>query len=133
MQDFYRYRSEELCRHWSANVNGFCQTGSCTNTVESIEHILITCSTYYVTRDRLKMLWLTSSDPVIRDIASKALSGPPKLLLQFLLDCSVIPTVISAAQCYGQGAFQSLFYLTRTWCFSLYRERMKALNRWNFR
>ena len=82
-----RYRSEEICRHWSSNVNGFCQTGSCTNTVESIEHILITCPTNSVTRDRLKMLWLTSSDPVIRDIASKALSGPPKLLLQFLLDC----------------------------------------------
>ena len=82
-----RYRSEELCRHWSANVNGFCKTGSCTNVVESIEHILITCPTFSVTCDRLKMLWLTSSNPVIRDIASKALSGPSQLLLQFLLDC----------------------------------------------
>ena len=114
-------------------MNGFCLAGTCTNQVESIEHILISCPAYSAVRDRLKLLWLSSTDATIREIVSKAMCDPPQMLLQFLLDCSVIPTVISAAQCYGQGVYDTLFYLTRTWCFSVHRERLKVLNRWNFR
>ena len=128
-----RYRSEQLCRHWSTNKLGVCLAPTCVNQGESIEHILIFCPAYVRARERLKLLWLSFEDPVIHDLVSNALLDHPEKFMQFLLDCSVIPTVISAAQLHGQIIFQSLFYLTRTWCFTIHRERLNLLNRWNFR
>ena len=32
----------------------------------------------------------------------------------------------------GPKILDDLFYLTRTWCFSVHRYRMKMLGRWNF-
>ena len=52
------------------------------------------------------------------------------LFSQFLIDCSVIPEVISLTQLLGTDALYNLFKVTRTWCYSLHRDRLKILGRW---
>ena len=128
-----RYRSEQVCRHWSSKEKGLCLSATCNNQVETSEHILLVCPAYTATRERLKALWLGTSDPNIHTLVSAALDKPTPFFMQFLLDCSVTPDVISAAQLHGQMVYDALFYLTRTWCFSIHRERLKLLDRWNFR
>ena len=130
---FSRYRSEHLCRHWSKNTQGWCLSSTCYRQSETIEHILVTCPAHSEARNRLQRLWLSSADPLILKLASDALSSPPNSFLQFVLDCSTVPAVIAANQTYGKKVFQSLFHLTRTWCFTIHKERMKMLDRWNFR
>ena len=51
--------------------------------------------------------------------------------LSILLDCSIIPEVIASAQNEGSNVLNMLFRLTRTWVYSLHKERMKLLGRWN--
>ena len=41
-----------------------------------------------------------------------------------LLDCSVMPEVIRSAQSHGSRVYDDLFYVGRTWCFAVHRERM---------
>ena len=125
-----RYRSADLEKHWTNNKNGICQ--NCFDSVETVEHILISCSAYQETKQKLYSLWLSTKLPVVYELILTALSSEKNYLLQFLLDCSVLPTVIRAAQDHGYEVYKELFYLTRTWCFSIHRQRMKSLGRWNF-
>ena len=127
-----RYRTESLCSHWSSNKGGFCLSPTCSNQIETIDHILVHCQAYSTTRDKLTRLWLSSPNPKVQELASQALASPPAYLIQFILDCSVIPLVITATQHDGTDILDSLFHLTRTWCFAIHRERMKIYGRWNF-
>ena len=63
----------------------------------------------------------------LMDLISEVLSGPQNSLVQFILDASVHPSVITLVQTYGQDILMPIFYLTRTWCYSLHRERLKLL------
>ena len=127
-----RYRTESLCSHWSSNKEGFCLSQTCCNQIETVEHILVHCQAYSPMRAKLTRLWLGSSNPIVLELASQALVSSSSYLLQFILDCSVIPRVITATQHYGTDLLYSLFHLTRTWCFSIHRERLKIYGRWNF-
>ena len=60
-------------------------------------------------------------------------SGSTNKLVQFLLDCSVLPEVIKSVQIHGDHILGDLFYLSRNWCFSLHKQRMENLGKWNFR
>ena len=51
--------------------------------------------------------------------------------LQFLLDCTVLPEMISLKQGQGSSVHESL--LTRSYCFSLHKERLKLLGKWNYK
>ena len=124
-----RYRSESLTKHWSANKSGYCQSPSCCS-VETVEHILIHCGAYSSSKQHIYSLWLSSPNPVIHGLVVDALSSDTAYLLQFILDCSVLPKVINATQIYGFTILQELFYLTRTLCFSVHKQRMKMLGRW---
>ena len=127
-----RYRSGYLTRHWTTNREGYCLSPTCSGVVEDIEHILIHCRAYAECKRRLYSLWLSSSNPVVKKLVTEAFSEETQYLLQFIIDCSVLPPVISAVQEHGPGILDDLFYLTRTWCFSVHRHRMKMLGRWNF-
>ena len=127
-----RYRSGSLTKHWSANKEGFCLAPTCENELETIEHILIHCCAYIECKRRLYSLWLSTPSRVVQKLALGALCSETKYLLQFILDCSVLPPVILATQTHGTGILKELFYLTRSWCFSIHRQRMKMLGRWNF-
>ena len=127
-----RYRTESLTRHWSKNINGYCQASTCVQVLESVEHILLHCSSYNNSRKNLKALWLSTTNPIVYQLVLKAYSSTTEYFLQFILDCSTLPNIISATQCFGGKILDELFYLTRTWCFTIHRQRMRMLGRWNF-
>ena len=125
-----RYRTELLTSHWSKNKLGFCLTSTCTCIKESIEHILLWCPSYQPVRDKLKNLWLSCTHPLITDLLRTVLNGPALDLVQFILDASVHPKVITLGQNFGDEPVKIIFHLTRTWCFALHKERAKILQRW---
>ena len=124
-----RYRTERLASHWSSNKQGFCLAPTCTETQETLEHILINCPSYNETRLKLRRLWL-SSPSSINQLVSSVLQGSPSSMMQFLLDASTHPQVISLAQLYGDQPLQIVFHLTRSWCFAIHKERARLLGRW---
>ena len=127
-----RYRSENLVRHWSKNKDGFCNSVTCTNQVETVEHILIHCRAYTDCKRKLYSLWLSATNPVVLGLVLEAFTSERCYFLQFILDCSVLPSVIAATQRHGFSILKELFHFTRTWCFTIHRQRMKMLGRWNY-
>ena len=129
-----RYRTEGLARFWSQNKNGYCLAAtecSPNEVVEDVEHILVNCIAYKDSRRSLSHLWLTDQHPLVLLLVMEALSSEPQYLVQFLVDCSVLPSVIRATQQLGPFILQKLFYLTRTWCYTIHCKRMELLGRWN--
>ena len=129
-----KYPCAKLARHWSPeNDQGLCTNTPCKEErlLESVEHILLDCPAYTTTRQKLITLCLDNKDPVIHKIVCKYMFS--SIFIQFLLDCSVLPLVVHCAQVHGDRIYRDLFYLSRTWCFALHRERMKRLKKWNFR
>ena len=128
-----RYRTEYLCRHWSRNREGYCLSLSCKQQQipETVQHILLDCNEYSQLREDLVSFWHKTSHPIVHSLAIQALGSSRSYLIQFLLDCSVLPQVIVATQCFGTVIMQEIFHLTRTWCFSVHSLCMKRLGRWN--
>ena len=132
-----QYKCAQLTRHWSpANPNGLCTSPQCYefNVVESLDHILLSCPSYNTTRQNMVNLILKLPNPVSHKIAvTHLLSKNTFKIMQMLLDCTTIPEVIRSAQIHGEKVYEDLFYIGRTWCFAIHRERMKRLQLWNFR
>ena len=127
-----QYRTEKFCRFWSNNRSGVCLAPECdASTLESIHHVLISCPQYETVRNRLKTSIESIADQhaaaVIRSVLDQ---DDHELLLQFLLDCSSTPVTIEASQTFGKSITGPIFHFTRTWCFSVHRERLRALGRW---
>ena len=127
-----RYRTGNLTRHWSEESQGFCLSPTCANQIETVEHVLVECEAYNRSKSRLYSLWLSTPNKDVLSLVLEALSSEKSYLLQFILDCSVLPSVRRAVQVNGPQLLTELFYLTRSWCFSVHRQRMKMLGRWNF-
>ena len=100
--------------------------------LETLEHILVFCQYYDETRAKLHRLWTSTSNLHVLQLLSAALNGPPLDLVQFILDASVHPSVIYLTQSYGPELLFTIFHLTRTWCFSIHRERAKLQGRFGF-
>ena len=115
-----------LTKHWGGNRSDNCPAPGCSEQ-ESLEHILVVCPYYADIRKRLVDLWRCKSDPSITELISETLVGPHQVLVQFILDASVHPKVITLSQKHGTGILQRIFHLTRTWCFSIHRQRVKLL------
>ena len=126
-----RYRTAMLSRHWKAGQTGFCPAPDC-HELETLEHILVFCQYYDETRAKLHRLWTSTSNLHVLQLLSAALNGPPLDLVQFILDASVHPSVIYLTQSYGPELLFTIFHLTRTWCFSIHRERAKLQGRFGF-
>ena len=127
-----RYRTEYLSRHWTDNAMGFCLANEqCESTAEDVRHILLDCPAYSKDRHKLISFWLKTPTIEAQQLVLEALSNTSEYLLQFIMDCSVLPTVITASQ-KNRNILSELFLLTRTWCFVIHRQRMRKLGRWNF-
>ena len=129
-----KYPCARLTHHWSPeNSDGFCTYPPCKEEglIETAEHILLDCTAYTVARQSLTSLCLASQDRVIYQLVCTYMFS--ENFIQFLLDCSSLPPVIRAAQEHSDRIYSDLFYLSRTWCFGIHRERMKRLNKWKFR
>ena len=136
-----RYRTCWLSRHWSGNSSGFCSLPLCSQTSQTpgtLLHILTECEDLSQARLRIFSLWrnFLQDKPALFPIIQKyTLESEPTLYLQFILDCSVLPDIISATQHQqtGPAVLDSLFYLTRTLCFSIHKARLKLLGKWNIK
>ena len=134
-----RYRTCLLAKHWSVgNPSGCCSLPNCwpNQTPGTLQHILLECHDLSPARLRVISLWaeyLLDNPSLFPIIRKYTLESEPSQQLQFLLDCSVLPDVISETQKHGQSVLDSLFYLTRTLCFSLHKARLKLLGKWNFK
>ena len=129
-----RYRTEYLCRHWSKNKAGVCLLSkACRETMEDLPHILAHCPALQSTRKKLVDFTISYCNeiPHIGQIILKYLVPTNPLFCHFLIDCSSNPDVIRTTQKYGRDCLTDFFNITRTWCYSLHRERLKMLGRWN--
>ena len=126
-----RYRTNSLIKHWNPGCKGLCSAPDCENVSETIGHILLECQAYTKQRQQLIALWLATKIPEVYPLILEALTSSKEYLLQFIIDCSSLPKVISSRQQYGDIIHKEIFRLTRTWCFVLHRERMRLLGRWS--
>ena len=123
-----RYRTAMLTRHWSGSRSGTCSAPGCMQP-ENLEHILLCCAYYEQIRIKLRRLWTSSKEPSVYDLLRQTLAGPSHQLVQFILDPSTHPMVITLTQKMGPEPLMLVSHLTRTWCFSIHRERLKMLGR----
>ena len=128
-----KFRTEKASRFWSGNSSGFCRMPSCQSSeiIESREHFLLRCEALSEKRRRLMLLSsnLLADLPLLTPIFhSYFYCNDPCLQMQFLLDCSTLPLVISARQLYGDIVHRSLYKFTRTWCWSLHNARKRFLD-----
>ena len=131
-----RYRTEQLCSNWAPTNTGCCQTPSCQDLliVEDIQHILVYCSSLDLTRENLKKFTskIIQQQPlIVQELVGKFCDLNHPQFVQFLLDCSAIPEVISACQVHGPALLCPLFRISRSWCYSIHKARLKILDRWS--
>ena len=132
-----KYLTDRLQRHWTQNREGYCLLPKCFPESDgSLEHILLHCPALSKTRASLYKLCHSvaqESEMLCETITSILDSDNNDLIMQFILDSSVIPTVIRITQLYGDHTRDRLLYLGRTWCYNIHRERMNQLGHFQFR
>ena len=125
------YVTDKLSRHWSQNKSGICSLLGCTGqAIGSLDHIMLFCPALSTTRISLINLSLSVAleSNLISDIITSAINDPSvKNVMQFLLDCSSLQAVQRLKQNSNHHLISRLFYLTRTWCYSIHRARMTKL------
>ena len=89
--------------------------------------MLIECKAYIAQRRNLFNMWVQTKNPVTLSLVSDAILNTREFLLQYILDCSILPKVIDATQVHGKQVLEDLFYLTRTFCFVIHKERLRML------
>ena len=129
-----RYRTEMMCRFWTSNRGGFCLLDSCNghDVPGTLQHLLIVCPALEQARQRLHSLWClkTLTCPPLHRLVLKILSSSPEIQTRFILDSTAFPEIIVLVQTYGQDIQDLVLYLTRTFAFSLHRQKLKLLGRW---
>ena len=132
-----RYLTDKLQRHWTQNKEGICLLDSCVFGSEgTLEHILLRCQALSSVRYQLLSLAAKVSfeHPRLFAVISEAfLSNSQDRIMQLILDCSSIPSVINTTQTFGPQIRDRLHYLGRTWCYNIHRERMHLLGLLDFR
>ena len=131
-----KYLTDKLQRHWTQNREGLCLLPACAPPSEgSLEHILLHCPALAQTRASLHQLSRTvaqESHLLFEIITGVLNSDNNEIVMQFILDSSVLPIVIRTTQLFGNHTRDRLLYLGRTWCYNIHRERMKQLGHFNF-
>jgi hypothetical protein len=123
-----RYRTKLLTSNWLNNQDVYCPAPDC-NEIESLQHILLDCPAYAITRTNVVKKWLSVDDPVVAQLTNHALSQPPSYLIQFILDATALPQTINLLKSRDENSLGRLMNLTRTWCYGIHRERQKILDR----
>ena len=137
-----RARLGTLLRHFNTGNTGVCEL--CCTEVEDLTHFLLPrCPKLQERSDFLinYMQTLLGASPVCQQILDNVILTSRRSLatlkeqehwVQFVLDCSVLPSVVEASRA-DASVLPLLFKITRTWCYSLHRTRLKLLGRWSFK
>ena len=98
----------------------------------NILHHLVICPSLASRNDVLFEYWdkISVTSPHFYEILRRIKKTNPEHFLQFVLDCSAVPKVIAATQAHGESIYSILYKATRTYCYSMYRARLKLLNQW---
>ena len=126
-----QYASDWHARNWSKdNPEGFCLLCPGRSIPGDIEHLLLDCEALEENRVKIAQYWKTKSEdkPHLQQLLSDVLSSSPQDHVQFLLDPSVVPSVISGCQ-RGLYSLEEIFPLTRTYCYAMHRRRLQLLGR----
>ena len=126
-----RFRTEKLLSHFGSGNSPFCQLHPESFTIGDFPHHLVHCCSFSSRQVLLFNYWdfISSSSPPCQAILQRIKTTDPEEY-QFVLDCSVIPDKIASAQLHGQEIYKILYKATRTYCYSLYRAKLKLLNQW---
>ena len=126
-----RYRVDTLSGHWIPwNREGLCTLPGCWGTPEShkgtLEAFLISCPSLATTRAGLEdyMSSFLKANPSLVNLVRQCLAISA---VQFWLDCSTMPPVISAVQREGECVMFGLFKLSRNYCHVLHKARQSLL------
>ena len=127
-----RFRVEALSGHWVPwNRDGMCSLPGCWLSEDahkgSIESFLVSCPSLSSSRavlSQFKASFLTTANPDLLPLVTECLLSNP---VQFWLDCSTMPQVIEAVQHGSQALLYPLFKLTRNYCHTLHKERVRLL------
>ena len=123
-----RYRTQKLRSHFSKQEDSSCKV-CLSGDPETLSHILLECRNLESARTNVIHSWLKTDQPAIVNMALESLSDD--MTEQFLLDCSVIPSIIAITQTFDKNiVLSALFKLTRAFCYSLHKERHKLLGLW---
>ena len=129
-----RGRLGSLLRHFSPGHSGICEL--CHGELEDLHHHLVPrCPLLQEQAEVLRVYlknFLMKSELCLRILEDVLLRSEDdqNLWVQFVLDCSALPTVISASQ-KDDTVLRNLFGATRTWVYSLHRTRLKLLGLWS--
>ena len=123
-----RYRTYQLTSHWSDNKATNCPSPICQAEIETLEHLLLHCPGYTHTRLGILKKWKGVEHHPIQSLITTILTKPSANLMQFLLDASVLPETQHLVRTTGVAVLYQIFSLTRTWCYSIHRERLIVIN-----
>ena len=127
-----RYRTEMMCRFWSSNKRGYCLAPTCHEVEGDLQHLLVVCPSLEHNRHQLHGLWCRKTkllEPLHHLIIQKLGSSPAELT-GFILDCMSCSQLMDLVQLYGQTVLDIVLYLTRTWAYSIHRQKQILLGRW---
>ena len=131
-----RYRTESLCSHWRSHSTGVCLLSpDCFSTKEDLNHILRDCVALNPTREKLVDFtnkYCTQLNPVLSQLIKDHVNTANSLYCQYLIDCSTLPAVISTSLALGPEVLHHMFTVTRTWIYTIHKERLRRLGRWNY-
>ena len=122
-----RYRTRQLTSKWSEGQSSYCPAPQCSNVTESLEHLLLHCPAYDRIRSTVIMKWGSVENYAIKHFINFVLTQSQPILMQFLLDASALPHTQKLINEYGSKILTIIFSLTRTWCYSVHRERLKLI------
>ena len=124
-----RYQSCWLRRHWDGG-NGACRLLDCGHIPGDVPHIFSgSCPALsLVTEEAAKKLAIAVAPfPPIASLLTEVTARDTQGFTQFLLNPSTDPAAIQLHQAHGSWVWDKLFYLSRTWLFTLHRERYRLL------
>ena len=115
-----RSRLEALTCHWVPwNREGLCTLPLCWGTEDShrgtLENFILSCPSLFSTRQALYLFNTNflEANPNLEPLVHICLETNP---VQFWIDCSTMPPVISAVQLESESLLSGLFKLTRNFC-----------------
>ena len=130
-----RYRTCWLRRHWSGDKNGYCQIPGCSNTPGTLLHIATgQCPSLATARMKAVESWhvFLTNNPLLLPLINNFSLNDPDGFLSFLVDPTTSSSAITLAQAHRDiDVIGQLCYMTRTWLYTLHKERLILLDLWN--
>ena len=128
-----RYPTDWLARKWSSdNPSGHCILCPGHDLPGTLEHMLVQCGAL-ASKSVLLAKYLddhTKGNHNLSALVKVIFSSTTKNLVQFLLDPSVMPAVISAVQSKSFSP-SDVFSLTRTYVYAMHRRRLQLIGKLN--